>query len=112
MRRHGHTVIQHRSVLIRGAPDNVVCAAAIANDAILIAIDNDMKQLAKRYGVTPRGERFPSLNIIRLCCREALASKRLMQASSLILHEWDYARAKAARRLWVDIHPHFIRSNR
>jgi predicted nuclease of predicted toxin-antitoxin system len=51
--QRGHTVIYHREVLPQGAPDEVVCAAALTNDAILIAVDGDMKRLAKRYGTTP-----------------------------------------------------------
>jgi predicted nuclease of predicted toxin-antitoxin system len=112
LKKLGHVAILHRDVLLSGASDEVVCAAALANDAILIAIDSDMKQLAKKYGVTPKGPRFDKLHIIRLCCEEPLAAKRLEQAISLIIHEWNFTMEKSARRLWVDVAPHFLRSYR
>lgn len=108
---HGHIVIHYRDVLIDGAKDEVVCATALENSAILVAVDGDMKRLPKRYGA-PQAERFNGLSIIRLCCNETLASKRLDQAMSLIEHEWQYREAKAARRLWVEIGPHSIRTHR
>ena len=84
----------------------------MANDAILVAIDNDMKGLAQKYGLTPRGDRFDRLNLIRLCCGEVLASKRLAQAMSFVEHEWAFNEEKTARRMWVDIGQHYLRSNR
>lgn len=112
LRADHHFVILHREVLPEGSPDELVCAAALENKAILVAIDGDMKQMAKRYGVTPKGERFNRLHIIRLCCPENLAAQRLEQALSLIEHEWRFTKAKAARRLWVDVATHYIRSHR
>jgi predicted nuclease of predicted toxin-antitoxin system len=108
----GHTVIYHRNVLPDKTPDEAVCATALANEAILVAIDGDMKQMAKRYGVTPKGDRFDNLNIIRLACNEVLASKRLKHSISLILHEWAFCLEKPPRRLWVDVLPHQIRTHR
>lgn len=112
LREFGHMVILHREVLGEKSPDDVVCAAAIHNRAILVAIDRDMTQMAKRYGVTPRGRRFDTLNLIRLCCRESQTAVRLRQGMSLIEHEWNYADAKRARRLWVDVGDHFLRTHR
>jgi hypothetical protein len=71
-----------------------------------------MNQMARRYGVTPKGDRFATLNVIRLCCNEVLASKRLAQAMTLIENEWSFAEGKTARRLWIDVAAHFIRTNR
>lgn len=48
----------------------VVAATALANDAILVAIDKDMKQIAQRYGMTPRNTRFERLSLIQICCDE------------------------------------------
>lgn len=109
---HEHKVIFYNQVLMEQAKDTLVCITALQNDAILVAIDKDFNSLAKRYGVTPRGNKFTELNIIRLCCNEVLASKRLGQAMHLIHMEWSYAREKKSRRLWVDIGSHFIRTNR
>ncbi|RUW72010.1 MULTISPECIES: DUF5615 family PIN-like protein [unclassified Mesorhizobium] len=110
--RYGHMVIYHRDVLPEQTVDEVVCATALANDAILVAIDGDMKQMAKQYGVTPQGDRFNNLHIIRLCCNEVLASKRLEHSLTLIDHEWTFAAAKVARRMWVDVCPHQLRTHR
>jgi hypothetical protein len=108
----GHTVIYHRELLEEGTPDPLVAAAAMANEAILVAIDKDMNQIVKRYGVTPRGDRFDRLSLIHLCCNETLAAKRLAHVMSFIEHEWEISTLKASRRMWVAIAEHFIRSNR
>ena len=105
-------MILHRDVLPEKTADTVVAATALTNNAILVAIDKDMKQIAQRYGMTPANGRFDKLSLIRLCCDETLASKRLGQAMSLIEHEWAFAAKKASRRLWVDVAAHFIRSHR
>ncbi|MER8712858.1 DUF5615 family PIN-like protein [Mesorhizobium sp. M0228] len=110
--KHGCKVIYHRNALPERTPDEAVCAAALENKAILVAIDGDMKQIAKRYGVTPKGDRFDTLSVIRLCCNEVLAAKRLEQAMSLIQHEWGFSEQKPTRRMWVDVGPHHMRSNR
>ena len=110
--QRGHTVIYHRDVLTQGAPDEVVCGAALSNDAILIAVDGDMKRLAKRYGSAPSSARFARLNLIRIGCNGNLGAQRADQAMSLIEHEWAFSGLKTARRLWVDIAPHYIRSHR
>ena len=46
--QHGHTLIPFDDVVVRGSRDELVCMAAEANDALLVAFDNDMKQLARR----------------------------------------------------------------
>jgi predicted nuclease of predicted toxin-antitoxin system len=112
LRERGHSVIRYREVLPEKVPDAVVCATALANGAILVAIDNDVKQHARRYGKSITSERFKRLSIIRICCNEVLAAKRLKQAMSLVEHEWIISEDKVASRLWVDIGPHFFRSNR
>jgi len=110
--KHGHTPILYREVLGEKVADEVVCATALANDAIFVAIDGDLKYLAKQYGVKPRGERFDRLSVIRLCCNETQAASRLEQALELIYLEWGYAAKKRARRMWLDIGQHMIRTHR
>jgi len=78
LEEHGHMVIYHRNVLPEKTPDVVVAATALENEAVLVAIDNDMKQLAQRYGMTARGDKFARLSIIRLCCNETMAAQRLL----------------------------------
>lgn len=109
----GYRVILHHEAVAPGSPDDLVCATAIVNNAVLVAIDGDMKQFAKRYGVAPVNEgRFDKLHVLRICCDEVMALKRVEQAVSFIAHEWAYTVDKAARRLWVDVGPHFLRTHR
>jgi predicted nuclease of predicted toxin-antitoxin system len=110
--KDGHYVIHYRDVLPEKVVDQVVCATALKNNAILVGIDRDMKEFPRRFGVAPNSDRFKRLSIIRLCCNETLASKRLEQAMTLIEHEWAFSEEKFARRLWVDVGPHHIRTNR
>lgn len=70
-----------------------------------------MKRMTKKYGA-PSSPRFEKLSVIRLCCNEVLAAKRLEQSLSLIIHEWEFTGEKPSRRLWVDILPHQIRTHR
>lgn len=108
----GHEVILHRHVLPQGAPDDAVCATALRRQAILVAMDADMKAFARRYGGGGGNERFKGLNLLRLRCAEVQAEQRLAQALSLIEHEWDYAIRKRARRLWIEIEAHRIHTYR
>lgn len=108
----GYGAIRHQEALSPGVADDVVCAAAMANDAVLVAQDADMKQLAKQYGLTPTSDRFSRLSVIRICCNEVGAASRVKQAISFIEHEWEFATKKAARRMWVDIGQHFLKSHR
>jgi len=85
---------------------------AIANSAIFVAIDNDVKGFARRYGTAQRGDRFDRLNLIHLRCGEVLAAKRIDQAMSFVEHEWAITEEKIARRMWIDIGPHYLRSHR
>lgn len=108
----GHDVIFYRDILPEGTPDLVVAATALENNAILVAIDNDMKRIARRYGMTTQEDRFARLSLIHVCCDEVMASKRLKQAISFVELEWAFSQEKAARRMWVDIGPHFLKTNR
>jgi len=78
----------------------------------LLAIDPDMKKFPKRYGISHGSTRYASLSLIWMGCNEVQASKRLEQAITLIEHEWKISYEKASRRLWVEIGPHHIRTNR
>ena len=108
----GHGTIYHREALPEKTPDTVVAATALANNAILVAIDKDMKQIAQRYGMTPRNTRFERLSLIQICCDEVLASKRVEHAMSFLEFEWAFKLEKAARRMWVEIGPHVLKTNR
>jgi len=108
----GHEPIYHRDALPDRTPDAVVAATALANNAILVAIDKDMKQIAQRYGMTPRNNRFDRLSLIRICCDEVMASKRVEHAMSFLELEWAFRSEKAARRMWIEIGPHYLKTNR
>lgn len=106
----GHFVIRLRDSITTGSKDPLVCVAAEANDAILVAHDADMRGLAKRYGVT--NGRFKRLSLIKLSCPEPRAVDRLREALSLIEHEWGVSTSKAARRIFIDIGKDVIRTMR
>ncbi|MGR9476972.1 DUF5615 family PIN-like protein [Rhizobium leguminosarum] len=106
----GHEVVFHREALDQGVKDPVVCQAAIKNDAILIAVDGDMKQLSKRFGTTD--ERLKNLNLIMCACGPVMASRRLENNIDLLALEWQFANAKVGRRLWIEIDKHWITTYR
>lgn len=106
----GHFVILLRDSITTGSKDPLVCVAAEANDAILVAHDADMRGLAKRYGVT--NGRFKRLSLIKLSCPEPRAVDRLREALSLIEHEWEVSKTMAARRLFVEVSKDVIRTMR
>lgn len=106
----GHDVIYHRQALADGTKDPVVCQTALENEAVLVAVDRDMKQLTKRFGVTD--ERFKNLAVLFCACSIPLASKRVEQALSLIEHEWAFSEKKVGRRLWIEISNHEISTQR
>lgn len=106
----GHDVIYHRQALTDGSKDPVVCQTAMENGAILVAVDRDMKQLTKRFGVTD--ERFKNLSVLFCACTIPMAAKRVEQAISLIDHEWHFSEAKVGRRLWIEISNHQISTQR
>ena len=112
LRQRGHTVILHREILPEQTPDFVVAATALANDAILVAVDGDMRRIVRRYGVRAGGTKLDRLSLLHLCCKETQAAKRLDHAMTLVEHEWTISREKHARRMWVEIAEHHIRTFR
>lgn len=100
----GHPVIYHRDALAEGTKDPVVCQTAMENDAVLVAVDADMKHLSRRFGKTE--DRFQKLNLLMCSCNAVMAAKRIAQAISLVEHEWKESQAKEARRLWVEVTNH------
>ena len=111
-RERGHYVLLHRDVLPEKSPDKLVCITAVQNEAILIAVDSDMTRLVHRYGTAPQNARFKGLHLIRLGCSGPMAAERCAQAMDLIEAEWAFANAKTARRLWIDICNHWIKTCR
>ena len=106
----GHEVIFFNdSGLAQSSADHIVCIAAVASEAILVAHDNDMKTLARGHGITPA--RFKTLSLLQLHCREANSAARIAEAMSLIEHEWAKGEGRE-RRLHVVIGDAFIRTHR
>jgi len=110
LEKHGHEVIYFEEALQKGSADQVVCKAAIINDAILVALDGDMKQIAREHGVG--SGRFKKLNLLKISCSEPQAAKRLEQTITLIEHEWNVSDKKQGRRLFVEISKTYVKSNR
>lgn len=99
----GHYVIYLREAGATGSPDPLVCALAEENDAILVSLDGDMKQIAKNNGVAKR--RFNKLSLIKFSCETVKAAERAAAAMSVIQHEWERGAGTNGRRVFVEIYP-------
>ena len=107
----GHDVTYfNQSGLAKGAADPVVCAAAQASGAILVAADHDMKRLAKGHGIG--SARFKEMGLIRFECEKPKAAKRLTEALSLIEHEDSLVSKGKTARVFVVIAKATIRVHR
>lgn len=106
----GHKVLYLNRILARGTTDQLVSAFAQLNDAILVATDNDMRQIARGHGVG--NSRYRTLSLVKLSCSEVDAATRVVAAMSLIEHEWHVSATAAQRRIFIDIGPTVIRTYR
>lgn len=101
LQQRGHLVIYLKDAIATGSSDLLVCAAAEANDAILVACDGDMKQIAKNNGVS--NSRYSRISLVKISCNETQAAKRLEQFIDLVENEWIHSSKKASRRIFVEI---------
>ena len=106
----GHKVFYLNKILARGTSDQLVSAFAQLNEAILVATDNDMRQIARGHGVG--NSRYKTLSLIKISCSEVDAASRVAAAMTLIEHEWHVSTTAAQRRIFVDIGPTVIRTYR
>jgi predicted nuclease of predicted toxin-antitoxin system len=106
----GHQVGFLNKSLARGSPDHLVCAIADINDAILVALDGDMKRIAQSYGIGART--YLKMGLIKLSCFEPEAAQRVRAAMSLIEHEWNVSEGSTGRRIFVEISDKVMRSHR
>jgi predicted nuclease of predicted toxin-antitoxin system len=106
----GHEVGFLNKTTARGSSDRLVCVIADINNAILVALDGDMRRIAQEYGVTRRT--YLKLGLIKLSCYEPDAAKRVLWAMSLIEHEWQITEGREGRRIFVEISDHVIRTFR
>ena len=108
----GHEVIFfNQSGIAKSSADTIVCTVAEANEAILVAHDGDMKQIAKTHGIT--GGRFKALSLLKLECPEPDGATRVKAALSFIEHEWTSAPVvEGRRRLFIVISAATMRTHR
>lgn len=106
----GHEVIYLRDAIEPGSPDTLVCATAEANDAILVACDGDMRELARQHGVGRM--RFKKLHLIKLSTEAPKYDGRVKLAMTLIEHEWGICSMKRGSRLFIEIQTDVIRTVR
>jgi predicted nuclease of predicted toxin-antitoxin system len=78
-RAHKVVYLNEGNLVPRGSKDSFVCAFAVLNDAILVAVDGDMKTLAKRHGVS--NSMYARLNLVHLKCIETEAASRVASRS-------------------------------
>lgn len=108
--RHKVHYLNRGDLLPRGSPDQLVCALAVQNGAILVAMDSDMRTIARGSGVV--GSVYARLNLLKLSCAEPDAAARVREALSLIEHEWHVNEGAAGRRLFIEVKTSVIRTNR
>jgi predicted nuclease of predicted toxin-antitoxin system len=95
----GHDVIFQRDVMARDAADPVVAVASAENDAILISLDKDFREIATRFNVSQR--RLRKLSRIDIACPEPQAAARIRAGLPLIVWEWEQAQARADGRIFI-----------
>jgi len=106
----GHQVGFLNKTMARASSDQLVCVIADINNAILIALDGDMKRIAQGYGIGART--FLKLGLLKLSCYEPDAARRVKEAMSLIEHEWNYTAGTDGRRIFIEILDTVIRTVR
>lgn len=105
----GHAVTYMQDVMASGSADPLVAEVAQRSAAILVAVDRDMRQLAKDRGIG--SQRFKRLHL-QFRCSAVQVVNRVSEAYTLIEHEWAVASTKEARRFWVEIGDSYIRTHR
>ena len=108
--RHYVIYLNKGTLVPRGAKDEIVSAFAVLNGLILVAIDGDMKAIAKAHGAT--NSIYAKLNLLQLSCEPPAAAARVKMALTLIEHEWHVNEHADGRRLFVDIRTSLIRTMR
>jgi len=112
IKARGHSVayLNEGTYIPRGSKDTLVCAFAVVNNFILVAMDGDMKAIAKGHGVSKTD--YAKLNLLKISCHETDAAARVEASMTLIEHEWYVNSGAPARRLFVEIMKTVIRTNR
>jgi predicted nuclease of predicted toxin-antitoxin system len=106
----GYEVIFFEKILVKGSPDVLVQETSMLNEAVLVALDGDMSQAAKGWGVG--SNRFKRLNLLKLSCRESQAAERVKETLPLIELEWNLESKTSERRLFVEIGKMYVKTHR
>lgn len=112
LEKAGHKVVylNKGDLVPRGAKDTLVCAFALMSDMILVAIDGDMKTIAKSHGAS--GSMYAKLNLLKLSCTPPQAAIRIESAMTLVEHEWHVNADADGRRFYVEVLTSVIRTMR
>ena len=94
LRELGHRAEFIRDYVPRRTPDLVVATISEEQDAILISIDGDFKNIAPRIPYGDR-QRFRELSRIWLRCSEYQSGQRLQEAMSFIESEYQISKEQA-----------------
>lgn len=108
LQEEGFGVIFFHEAAIEGAPDPVIADLAMRNDAVLVALDGDMKRIARGAGVSK--SRFKSLGLLKLSCKEPQAVQRIRETLPFMRLQLSIATENCApRRLFAEIGDSWIR---
>jgi predicted nuclease of predicted toxin-antitoxin system len=88
----GHALTRLRDVMLTTSPDPIVAIACAENSQVLVSHDNDFKAVAKRLQMSQR--QYRRLHRVDLRCFEPEGAQRMLDAMSLIEHEWQVAQAR------------------
>jgi predicted nuclease of predicted toxin-antitoxin system len=101
LKSNGFYVIPFVEAAVPGTPDNVVADIAIANEAVLVAVDRDMREIAKALGVSK--SRYKRLSLLAFRCREPDAIRRLSVAIPYIQLQLKLTKNNQGRRLFIEV---------
>lgn len=97
----GFDVIFFKEAATPGMPDPVICDIALANGAVLVALDGDMKKIAQRRGIG--NKKYRSLNLLKLSCNPVVAKERLAESIDYIRLALSQGKGKKGRKFQVEI---------
>lgn len=108
LKESGFEVIFFDKAALGGTPDPVICDIAIQNDAVLVALDGDMRQIAKQSGVSRN--RYKSLSLLKLSCREPSAAGRVKDAIPFLRLQLNLSHEQqSTRSLYAEIGNEWIK---
>ena len=103
----GHVLQRLRECMPSDTKDPVIAIACARAGQVLVSHDNDFKAIAKRLNLT-KSQYLKSLHRIDLRCPEPEGARRILDAMSLIEHEWRRSR-KSKEPMVIEIKDALIR---